>query len=117
MDPHDLSTWSDSEIKTIQITQDYSPRPLTLRVRKFVPVEGDILSRTWWSCDIKKSVILPSYAIASLKEAEKSYIQYINNEGTQFFLSTLNLNDRLVWETYSMAISASNSSMVSTESL
>jgi hypothetical protein len=112
MEMSDISTWSDSEVRTIEITQDFSPNPLALRVRKFTPVEGDMLSRSWVHGSIKKSVMLPPYAIESLKEAERSYKQYIDKEGTQFFLSTLDRDDKLIWGTYDMAINASNHSMV-----
>ena len=108
----DVSTWSDSEIRTIEVTQDYSPNPLVLRVRRFTPLEGDMLTRSWTHGSIRKSVLLPPYAIESLKDAEKTYKEYINKEGTQFFFSTLDRNDKLIWETYYMATNASNYSMV-----
>lgn len=109
---NDVSTWADSEIRTIQITQDYSPRPLALQVRRFAPIEGDMLSRYWVHGSIKKSVMLPPYAIANLKEAEKSYKEYITNEGKHFFLSTLDPKERLLWETYNMAMGATRNAMV-----
>ena len=109
---NDVSTWADSEIRTIQITQDYSPRPLTLRVQRFAPIEGDMLSRSWVHGSIKKSVILPPYAIANLREAEKSYKEYITNEGKHFFFSTLDPKEGLLWETYNMAMGATRNSMV-----
>jgi hypothetical protein len=112
MEMNDISTWSDSEVRTVEITQDFSLNPLVLRVRKFTPVEGDMLSRSWVHGSIKKSVMLPPYAIESLKDAERSYKEYIDKEGAQFFVSTLNRNDKLIWGTYDMAINASNHSMV-----
>jgi hypothetical protein len=114
MEIKDISTWSDAEIRTIEITQDYSPRPLVVQVRKFNPLEGDMLSRSWVHGSIKKSVMLPPYAIANLKETLKTYKEYINNEGTEFFCSTLDRNDRLIWETYGTAIKLSNDSKVRT---
>lgn len=96
----------------IQITQDYSPNPLVVRVRKFIPIEGDVLSRSWSHGSVRKSVILPPYAIENLKDAERVYKEYINKEGTRFFLSTLDRRDKLIWETYTMATNSSNNSMV-----
>lgn len=112
----DVSTWSDDEVRTIEITQDYSPKPLVLRVRRFAPVEGDMLSRSWSHRSIKKSVMLPPYAIENLKVAERTYKEYINKEGTQFFFSTLDKNNKLIWETYIMATGASNVLMVGNHS-
>lgn len=113
----DISTWADTEIRTIEVTQDYSPRPMKLKVRRFIPVEGDMLSRSWVHGSVKKSVTLPPYAIVSIKEAEKTYLDFVNSEGTEFFVSTLSKDDKLVWETYDTAIHASNNSMVSWRSL
>jgi hypothetical protein len=109
---NDVSTWANSEIRCIKITQDYSPNPITLRVRKFVPVQGDSLSRRWKHAGIPKSVTLPPYAIESLKEAGRAYRDYISREGTQFFVSTLDKDDPLIFHTYSMAINASKNHMV-----
>jgi hypothetical protein len=115
MEIKDISTWSDAEIRTIEITQDYSPQPLVIQVRKFIPLEGDMLSRSWVHGSIQKSVMLPPYAIANLKETLKTYKEYITKEGTEFFCSTLDRNDRLIWETYSTAINFSNDSKVCTQ--
>jgi hypothetical protein len=76
-----------------------------------------MLSRSWVHGSVKKSVRLPPYAIVSIKEAEKTYLDFINDEGTEFFVSTLDRNDKLIWETYDTAIHASNNSMVSGKSL
>ncbi|KAL2075043.1 hypothetical protein VTL71DRAFT_8823 [Oculimacula yallundae] len=107
----DISTWEDSEVRIIHVTQDYSPNPIVLRVRRFVPMEGDKLWRTWKHAGINKSVELPPYAIENLKDAERTYKDYITSEGAHFFQSTLDKEDPLVWETYSMAIKASKSHM------
>ncbi|KAL5326373.1 hypothetical protein ACEPPN_004057 [Leptodophora sp. 'Broadleaf-Isolate-01'] len=111
MEMNDVSTWADSETRCIKITQGYSPNPITLRVRKFIPVQGDSLSRTWKHAGIPKSVTLPPYAIESLKEAGRAYRDYIAREGTQFFVSTLDKDDPLIFHTYSMAIYASKNHM------
>jgi len=108
----DLSTWADSEIKTIHITQDYSPRSITLQVRKFAPVEGDMLCRSWAHGSVTKSVELPPYAISNIKDAEKSYREFMNKEGKHFFPSTLEPKSGLIWETYNMTMSFSSKSMV-----
>ncbi|KAH7361068.1 hypothetical protein BKA65DRAFT_547760 [Rhexocercosporidium sp. MPI-PUGE-AT-0058] len=111
MEMNDVSTWADSETRCINITQDYSPNPVTLRVRKFIPVEGDSLVRKWKHEGMPKSVTLPPYAIESLKEAERAYRDYISREGTKFFMSTLDKEDPLIFDTYSMAINASKNHM------
>lgn len=112
MEMNDVSLWADAEIKTIQITQDYSPNPIVLHVRKFIPVEGDSLLRKWKHAGVAHSVKLPPYAIESLKEVERTYRDYIAREGMHFFMNTLEKGDPLIWDTYSMAINASKNHMV-----
>jgi len=112
MELNDIDNWNSPEVKTIQITYDYSDRPLTLQVRQFKPHEGDMLHRSWKHDGVKKSVLLPPYAIASFEAAEKIYKDYINQEGDKFFYSTIDGNNKLLWETMSAAIKASNHAMV-----
>ncbi len=113
MELNNIENWYSPEVKTIQITYDYSPRPLALPVRKFKPHDGDMLHRSWKYGGVKKSVLLPPYAIASFEAAEKIYKDYINQDGSQFFASTIDRNNRLLWETMSAAIKASDYAMVS----
>ncbi len=83
-----MSTWDlNSSIDVIQITQDYITKPLSMRVRKFVPVEGDVLHRSWFDSEIqaKKKVMLPPYALVDLHAAEKEYFDHINQGGAEFF--------------------------------
>jgi hypothetical protein len=50
-------------------TEGFSSVPLELGVRKFVPIEGDVLHRHWFTPGgIKMSVLLPSYAIAKVDQ-------------------------------------------------
>jgi len=113
MELNDIDNWNSSEVKTIEITYDYSPRPLTLQVRKFKPHEGDMLHRSWKHGGVKKSVLLPPYAIASFEAAEKIYRDYITQEGHEFFASTIDSSNGLLWETMRTAIKASKNAMVS----
>jgi hypothetical protein len=109
----DINVWASSEIRTIELTQDYVTTPLTLKVRRFVPLESDMLDRRWAHGSIKKSVTLPPYAFANMREALEIYKRFINQEGTRHLHSILDPNDRLVWATYSAAVKASNSPTVS----
>ncbi|KAG4416258.1 hypothetical protein IFR04_010604 [Cadophora malorum] len=111
MEMNDVSSWANSEIRRIEITQDYSPNHIVLRVRKFIPADGDKLSREWKHAGERKEVPVPPYAIESLKEAERTYRDYILKEGMQFFIKTLDRNDALIFDTYTMAIKASKCHM------
>jgi hypothetical protein len=105
----DISTWASDKTRSIQTTEGYSSVPLNLKVREFVPVEGDVLHRHWWTpARVKKQVLVPSYGLSNVAAAEQAYKDYINRGGAEFFKGVLNKKDRLLWETYSMAIEAAN---------
>lgn len=95
------------------MTQDFSPRPMVINVRRFIPLESDMLHRSWAHGAVKKSVTLPPYAFANMRAALQTYLDYINQEGSEHFNSILDRDDKLLRETYSAAIKASNSAMVS----
>ena len=73
---------------------------------------GDMLCRQWADGAVTKSVEIPNYAIVDMAAALQVHKDFIVNEGPQLFKSTLNYNDRLLWDTYSTAIRFSNASKV-----
>lgn len=70
--------WLSSEVKVITVSEGYADSPLSLRVRRFVPQEGDKLDRSWVYEGRKKSVQVPPYALIDLQEAKVAYEDYIN---------------------------------------
>jgi hypothetical protein len=110
----DIDSWQTPELRAIQITQDFSLTPLTVHVRKFVPKEGDMLHKGWVdrTTGARKSVILPPYAFANLSATEQVYMDFINQQGIMFFKNGLDPSNKLVWETYSAAITASDHAVV-----
>lgn len=73
--------WASPEVRTIKVTQGYSKNALKLGVRRFKPMPGDKLHRTWAEGGVTKSVELPLYAIVDLAAASGTYKDYINQEG------------------------------------
>jgi hypothetical protein len=107
----DISEWASSEIRRIQITEGFSSAPLELKVRKFVPKEGDVLERHWWTQDrIKKSMSVPAFAIANVNTARKGYENYICQGGAEIFKGWLKEKDELLVKTYGAAIQVANDS-------
>jgi hypothetical protein len=72
-----------------------------------------MLDRRWTHGSVKKSVALPPYAFANMKEALNVHKGFINQEGTRHFQSILDRNAGLVWSTYGAAVKVSNSLTVS----
>jgi len=104
----DITHWASSEVKMVQVTQDYSPSPISFEVREFEPMPGDKLQRRWVHEGVQKTATLPNYAILNMKDAVKAHREFIVNEGPYFFKNTLNYNDRLLSGTYTMALKLSN---------
>jgi hypothetical protein len=114
-EPHIINDtdWASPQVRTLEITQDYTTRPIVIVVRKFVPQPGDQLHRRWVDGGIEKKAQIPPYAVADLETTIQTYKTYINEEGPAHFHSALNPADHLIWETYSMAIHTSNYTSVS----
>lgn len=77
-DADPIQMWLSSEVKVITVSEGYADSPLSLRVRRFVPQEGDKLDRSWVYEGRKKSVQVPPYALIDLQEAKVAYEDYIN---------------------------------------
>ncbi|KAI1266794.1 hypothetical protein F5Y18DRAFT_416103 [Xylariaceae sp. FL1019] len=102
----DISTWdpTDMEIKKIRLTEGYIERTIDLRVRKFIPQDGDSTHRSWVANGHKRSVKIPSYAIVNLEEAKSTYSSYISQNITEFCRSALSGKDKLIGYTYTFAM-------------
>jgi hypothetical protein len=105
-----ISTWASPQTRIIHTTEGFSALPLELEVREFIPVEGDVLRRHWYTSDgTKKSVDVPAYAIVNVDSARQAYIQYINQGAAEFFKGWLKDRDNLVVKTYLAAIEVASS--------
>lgn len=100
----DISNWASVEDKMVCVTEGYGSRPIKLRVRQFIPQEGDKLERTWVYQGAKKSVKIPSFAIVNLDEAKAIYTNFINEELTQCCRQVVDGKDKLISGTYGFAM-------------
>lgn len=107
-----ITQWASSELKKIEVTQDYGQTSLTFTVREFVPIEGDMLHRQWFDGGVTKSVKIANYAIVDMAAALQAHRDFILSQGPLLFKSVLDYNDRLLWDTYDTAIWFSNESKV-----
>lgn len=78
-----IQKWASPGIKVIRISEGYSNQFLELRVREFVPQEGDKLCRSWSHNGVKKSVELPPYALVNLDEGKFAYDKHIEGSLNQ----------------------------------
>ncbi|KAH6610519.1 hypothetical protein Trco_000539 [Trichoderma cornu-damae] len=98
-----IQQWASPEVKVIYISVYFSNRYLPLKVRKFVPQEGDKLERTWDYQGTKKSVEIPPYALIDLEAGKSAYTKYIRDSMTDVFRNILGNSDSLLYRTYLQA--------------
>lgn len=99
----DIGPWASSDIKVICVSDGLTSRPVELRVRQFVPQEGDRLERSWMANGMKKTVKIPPYAIVDLDGARTAYDGYIKGGLVECCKRVLGPQDDLLWKTYAMA--------------
>ncbi|KAI5920041.1 hypothetical protein F4810DRAFT_453549 [Camillea tinctor] len=102
----DISQWASAETKCVKVTEGYTDQPVELRVRQFIPQEGDALERTWVYDGIRRRVSIPAYAIVNLEEAKGAYSNYIHRGFFECCKNVLSGKEKLLMATYIAAIKA-----------
>ncbi|KAI0486064.1 hypothetical protein F4859DRAFT_511064 [Xylaria cf. heliscus] len=109
--PDDISHWASTETRKVRVTEGYTEQAVELRVRQFVPQDGDSLERSWVHNGVRKRVIIPAYAIVNLEEAKNAYSSYINRSLPECCKKILLGKDKLLGATYVMALKAARDPM------
>jgi hypothetical protein len=105
--PDDISHWASMETRRVRVTEGYTEQAVELRVREFVPQDGDSLERSWFYNGIRRRVTIPAYAIVNLEEAKAAYSNYINRSLPECCKKILLGKDKLLVATYWAALKAS----------
>ncbi|XXG93968.1 hypothetical protein Hte_000218 [Hypoxylon texense] len=105
--PDDISQWASLETRIVKVTEGYTEQTVELRVRQFVPQDGDRLDRSWFHNGAQRRVRIPPYAIVNLEEAKRTYDNYIKQWLPECCKKVLAGKDRLLLVTYGAAIKAS----------
>jgi hypothetical protein len=113
MKVEDITDWESPETKTIEITPDKGGSIFRLKVREFIPVEGDTLYRKWVSKGVKKTYDCPPYAIEDMRQAGIDLQRTIDENVASIVESEIDDTDTLFWNTYSMAFRYSHFAEVS----
>lgn len=102
-----IANWASPEEKWIKLSEGLTPTSVELRVRQFIPQEGDKLERSWVHQGVKRSVPIPPYAIVDLGEAQQAYSEYIRSAVSSMFVSVIDsvigTERNLLWRTYFLA--------------
>lgn len=99
-----IQKWASAETKQIRISDGYSNRFIELRVREFVPQDGDKLERTWDFGGEMKSVMIPPYALEELDDGKMAYTKHIRDAVSDTFTNVLGRQDGLLYKTYFKAV-------------
>jgi hypothetical protein len=113
MEMAEVEQWASSEIKIITLTHDIGNASYDIKVRQFVPMEGDSLERSWNSSSGPRSHPCTPYAIASMKETASTISQFVDQNIKNFVSHYVDKNEKLLHKTYMAAYHHSYSSPVS----
>lgn len=81
----------------------YLDAPYPVRVREFLPVDGDLLEESYTSDGIVKRHPVPRYALVSMKETAWMLQNFIDRNVGTFIEGTVGESDQLIWSTYQFA--------------
>ncbi|KAK0644676.1 hypothetical protein B0T16DRAFT_332780 [Cercophora newfieldiana] len=95
--------WASPEIRWIVVSPNHLRAPFRFAVRKFTPIEGDLLEEQWMTPYGKKTVPVPAYAVADMHATAADMKEYVERNISNFILSSVGNEDPLLWETYTMA--------------
>lgn len=108
----DVGHWASSEVRIVRITEGYTNEYVELRVRKFVPQDGDSLERSWVAPDGQsRSVQIPPYAVIEPESIGPQYSSYIKKGLVACCDHVLSEHkNTLIWPTYWVAVNLSRRS-------
>lgn len=112
-----VQQWASDETRTIRISDGYSTKCIELRVRRFIPQDGDKLERTWDYQGTRKSVSIPPYALTELECGKEAYTKHIESSLLETFQNVSGPRDGLLYKTYLRAWNLYNDSSMSKDSL
>ncbi|KIH86666.1 hypothetical protein SPBR_08426 [Sporothrix brasiliensis 5110] len=102
----DVGHWASSEVRILRISEGYTNEFVELRVRKFVPQDGDSLERSWVTpTGETRSVQIPPYAVIEPEAIAPQYSSYIKRGLVACCSKVLaDHKDSVLWPTYWIAV-------------
>jgi hypothetical protein len=99
----EVMKWKSPEIKSIEVSHGFCQDPIKLKVRKFVPEDGDVLERKWVDGEVLKTKRVEPYAIENMARAVEEVRRYISANVGSCLTTFLDDRDKLVRDTYLLA--------------
>lgn len=108
----ELSTWQSDDTKYVELTQDHGNTRIRISVRKFKPIQGDILFYRWETSSGEKTFVCPPYAVMHVEEARDEFARHIRETVEVHVASIVNPKNGILTETFRIAIQSSMSLQV-----
>ena len=105
-DMKDIGDWASSECREIQLSLSVCSSPITINVRKFRPMPGDVTYRCWRDGNVTKKTDIEPYALENIRKSAKDVTSYLHDNAVKS-LVTLSEDDAMssiTRETYRMAV-------------
>jgi hypothetical protein len=100
----EITMWKSAEVKTIMITQDVGGTSYSLRVREFIPLQGDALGRTWSTNGGQVHHLCANYAVENMDGTGPELARFVTNSIYASIEHYIAREDGLLWHTYTMAL-------------
>lgn len=112
----DIADWASDEIRTIEVTQVFLNAPYKLEVRKFLPVEGDLIEERWSDeRGIIRTHTIPPFALADMEKTSQSIQKFIDGNISKYIIGAVGSLNPLLWNTYLMAFKHSKKAVMEDE--
>ncbi|PHH64553.1 hypothetical protein CDD81_4332 [Ophiocordyceps australis] len=99
-----INAWASRGSRVICVSAGALPRWIELRVREFIPRDGDKLCRTWDYKGTQKSVVVPPFALVDFTAAKMAYSEHIQDIMNDAIPSLAQASDGLLADTYTRAV-------------
>ncbi|KAK1083527.1 hypothetical protein LTR48_006201 [Friedmanniomyces endolithicus] len=103
MDLVDIADWASDEIKTITVSQIFLDAPYEVRVKRFIPREGDMVEDAWFQNGTMRKYEIPCYALCDMTEAANMLVDFIDRNVVNYIGGALKDCDTIIRDTYSKA--------------
>jgi len=109
----DITDWASTEIKYIRAGHVATESTYELKVREFIPKEGDMLQERWVDKDgVEHCKDIPPYAIADMNEAANMFRDDMARNVRLFIEAFVGERDPLLAKTYEMALNHTRNASV-----
>lgn len=116
MDLVDITNWAADEVRTIEVTQVFLDAPYKLEVKRFIPVEGDLVTEVWTDAKgVVRTHDIPPYALANMEKAAQTIQKFFDDSIGTYITAVVGQLDPLLWSTYMLAFKHAAQANVSFE--